>query len=195
MKSHVSTFGVLGVPVDEFDLDQVISAIDQAVSDHKKILISTVNTNFLVNSHPAIGLPGGWTLCRHCPPRRSGLGKQGGFARLYDWLRPVRTCADRRLRGFSHLIKRVERHVAHDFAELPSGALARLKWLSTALLVLMSAPYAILQIARCSQINSARLGLQVFAYLCRIRMYRAWLMLKLLQNNSAHHRLSGWNRT
>jgi len=50
MKSHASTFGVLGIPVDEFALDQVVCEIDKAIYQHKKMLISTVNTNFLVNS-------------------------------------------------------------------------------------------------------------------------------------------------
>ena len=50
MKLKSSTFGILGIPVDEFALDQVVSEIDRAVVDHRKFLISTVNTNFLVNS-------------------------------------------------------------------------------------------------------------------------------------------------
>jgi N-acetylglucosaminyldiphosphoundecaprenol N-acetyl-beta-D-mannosaminyltransferase len=45
-----STFGVLGVPVDAFAIDQVIDVIDEAVRTRKKLLISTINSNFLVNS-------------------------------------------------------------------------------------------------------------------------------------------------
>jgi len=95
---------------------------------------------------------------------------------------------------FAQLATRVERHVAHDFAELGSSATARLKWIFTAVLVLLSPPLAIRDIARCSQIDSALLGLQVFGYVCRIRIYRAWLMLKFLQANSSQNHLSKWNR-
>lgn len=50
MTLHRSTFGVLGVPIDPFGIDEVISEIDHAISNRKKILISTVNANFLANS-------------------------------------------------------------------------------------------------------------------------------------------------
>lgn len=50
MSLHHSTFGVLGIPVDEFGIDQVIREIDKAVFSHRKILISTINANFLANS-------------------------------------------------------------------------------------------------------------------------------------------------
>jgi N-acetylglucosaminyldiphosphoundecaprenol N-acetyl-beta-D-mannosaminyltransferase len=50
MRDTYSTFGVLGVPVDDFEIDELIDRIDQAVVSHDKLLISTVNTNFLVNS-------------------------------------------------------------------------------------------------------------------------------------------------
>lgn len=97
--------------------------------------------------------------------------------------------------NFAQLATRLERHVAHDFAELGSSFRARLKWIFTAVLVLLSPPLTIREIARCAQINSARLGFQVFVHLCRIRLYRAWLMLKFLQTNSTQNHLSKWNRT
>lgn len=50
MSSHHATFGVLGIPVDAFAIDQVIEQIDDAVSHHRRLLISTINTNFLISS-------------------------------------------------------------------------------------------------------------------------------------------------
>jgi len=50
MRDTYSTFGVLGVPVDDFEIDELIDRIDQAIVSNDKLLISTVNTNFLVNS-------------------------------------------------------------------------------------------------------------------------------------------------
>lgn len=45
-----SRFCVLGVPVDEFDMDDVISAIDTSARQRTPMLISTINANFLANS-------------------------------------------------------------------------------------------------------------------------------------------------
>ena len=98
-------------------------------------------------------------------------------------------------RDVAQLLKRVERHVVHDWTEQGSSFSARLKWICTAGLVLLSSPLAIREIMRCPQIDSFMLGFQVFTYLCRIRSYRSWLMLTLLLSDSADHRLSGWNRT
>lgn len=45
-----SRFCVLGVPVDEIDMDDVISAIDTSARQRTPMLISTINANFLANS-------------------------------------------------------------------------------------------------------------------------------------------------
>lgn len=98
-------------------------------------------------------------------------------------------------RGFGELARRVERHVAHEFAEARPDWRGRMSWLFTAALVLGSPPFAIGEILRCPQIKSFKLCLQVFAYLCRIRTYRAWLMLQALWGKSANAYLARWNRS
>lgn len=45
------TLAVLGVPVDPCSMDQVIGEIDQAAMDRRSLLLSTINANFLVQSH------------------------------------------------------------------------------------------------------------------------------------------------
>lgn len=96
--------------------------------------------------------------------------------------------------NFSDLTERIERHVAHDFAELGTNWLERLKWVARAGMVLVSPPLGIAEIMRCAQIDSHWLRIQVFAYLCRARAYRAWLMLTTLANSDSENLLARWNR-
>jgi glycosyltransferase involved in cell wall biosynthesis len=97
--------------------------------------------------------------------------------------------------NFFELSERIERHVAHDFAELGPGWVASLKWFVRAGMVLVSPPLGIAEIIRCAQIDGPWLQLQVFAYLCRARAYRAWLMMAALASNKSGHLLARWNRS
>lgn len=96
--------------------------------------------------------------------------------------------------NFPEIARRIERHVAHDFGELRPGLRSRLRWIMTAVLVLISPPIGIGEIMRCPQIDSAKLHLQTFMCLCRIRAYRAWLMLDALRGHSGQDYLGTWNR-
>lgn len=44
------TLAVLGVPIDPLTMDDVIDEIDQAVIERRSVLLSTINSNFLVQS-------------------------------------------------------------------------------------------------------------------------------------------------
>lgn len=50
LHKHFARFGVLGIPIDDLDLSDVIDEIDMAVRDGRRMMIATVNTNFLVCS-------------------------------------------------------------------------------------------------------------------------------------------------
>jgi len=45
-----TTFGILGVPVDQVDLDAVLDLVDRAAVSQRPMMISTVNANFLAAS-------------------------------------------------------------------------------------------------------------------------------------------------
>lgn len=96
---------------------------------------------------------------------------------------------------YSALAIRTERHVAHDFAETGEDWRSRLRWCAVAGMVLVSPILGLGEIRRCPQVTSIGLGLQVFAYLCRIRAYRAWLMLDALRRGSSEQHLARWNRS
>jgi glycosyltransferase involved in cell wall biosynthesis len=96
---------------------------------------------------------------------------------------------------YHELTERIERHVAHDFAELEPGFVARVNWVVRAVLVLFSPPAAIGEILRNEQVQGLGLQVKVFAYLCRARAYRAWLMIDALRTNSSGHLLARWNRS
>ncbi|WMT92826.1 WecB/TagA/CpsF family glycosyltransferase [Pelagibacterium sp. H642] len=50
LQKTFARFGVLGLPIDDLELSDVIDEIDFAVRDRRRLMIATVNTNFLICS-------------------------------------------------------------------------------------------------------------------------------------------------
>lgn len=95
---------------------------------------------------------------------------------------------------FAAIKRRIERHVAHDRCQLGPGWPPRARWMITALLMLFSPPAGIKEIMLCEQVGDNSLRWLVFVCLCRVRAYRARLMVEMLHDRSSEARLARWNR-
>ncbi len=45
-----TVFCVLGIPIDAIDMPAVLDTVEEAIAEHRTLLISTINLNYLVNS-------------------------------------------------------------------------------------------------------------------------------------------------
>jgi glycosyltransferase involved in cell wall biosynthesis len=89
---------------------------------------------------------------------------------------------------------KIERHVAHDFAELEPGWKARGRWLMLSAAMLVSPLASIGEIAGSRHVKGVRLKLGAFFCLVWTRWYRAWLMLATLRGQDVNEYLGKWKR-
>lgn len=94
--------------------------------------------------------------------------------------------------SFAELARKWDRHVAHDFAELPGGAAARLGWCLRAVAVAGSPAFGAIAIARAEALPGARARAAAFGCLARIRLYRARRMLELALGRDPGALIGGW---
>lgn len=96
--------------------------------------------------------------------------------------------------SFAELRLKWARHIAHDFADLPAGAGARMRWLAKAGAMAVSPLVELPRILASDRITGTRTrGLAVLA-LTRIRLYRSREMLGLCLRGNRSRNAESWNR-
>ncbi len=96
--------------------------------------------------------------------------------------------------SFSELVRKWDRHIAHDLAALPPGVGPRIKWGLRAT-ALAASPVADLgKIVTSDRLQGLRARAACFAGLVRIRLYRAVRMLAMVAARDRPDREIRWNR-
>lgn len=95
---------------------------------------------------------------------------------------------------FTELRRKWDRHIAHDFADLPTGRAGRLRWIAKAVALALSPLAEIPRILACDRISGGRARALAFAGLARIRLYRARAMGALWARPDRTGRVERWNR-
>ncbi|MDH5798418.1 MAG: glycosyltransferase, partial [Paracoccaceae bacterium] len=96
--------------------------------------------------------------------------------------------------NFNELKKKWERHIAHDFQVAKTSAFRKARFLGKSLLLLLSPIVEIPKIATTQRITGIGNRFRAFFTLCRIRYYRAKLMLSLVAGWKEEDLFSAWNR-
>lgn len=98
-------------------------------------------------------------------------------------------------KSFAELREKWNRHTSHDYVKVHSGSSGRVKWLARAGALAASPLAEIGRIATSNRVKGLRERLLAFAVLIRIRLYRAWIMLKMALSAQVAERMSGaWNK-
>ncbi|RYE36145.1 MAG: glycosyltransferase, partial [Hyphomicrobiales bacterium] len=97
-------------------------------------------------------------------------------------------------RSFTELTRRWDRHVAHQFADVGQGSIARLRWFAISILVAGSPLVESFRILGSNKISGIKSRARALSCLTRVRLYRAKLMLDLARRRPASTLVDGWNR-
>jgi glycosyltransferase involved in cell wall biosynthesis len=96
--------------------------------------------------------------------------------------------------SFAELAAKWDRHVAHDYAELPAGPRARIGWCLRALAVAASPVVELHAVATSDRLHGPRARALAWLFLARIRLYRARRMLGLAAGGDVGAPGARWNR-
>ncbi|RDJ06901.1 glycosyltransferase [Rhizobium grahamii] len=96
--------------------------------------------------------------------------------------------------SFSELARRWDRHVAHAFGDVRRGKSSLMRWLALTLLVAASPLVEVQNVLTSGRIAGVRSRVIAFAWLTRVRLYRARKMLALTLSGKASPLVEGWNR-
>ena len=95
---------------------------------------------------------------------------------------------------FGELCKKWNRQTSHDYVTIHEGSNGRVKWLLRAGALAVSPLAEIPTILKAPRISGGRERLLAFWVLVKIRLYRAWIMLKMALNKNVVKKMSGaWN--
>jgi len=95
---------------------------------------------------------------------------------------------------FGELCKKWDRHTSHDYVKIHGGSMGRLKWLARAAALAVSPIAEIPRILTAKRISGPRERMLAFWVLLKIRLYRAWIMLKMAVSKKTVERMSAaWN--
>jgi glycosyltransferase involved in cell wall biosynthesis len=97
-------------------------------------------------------------------------------------------------KSFEELTRRWDRHVAHQFADMGQGSVARLRWYATCLAVAGSPLLESVRVMASSKVSGIRNRVLALYCLTRVRLYRARLMLDLARSGHASALVDTWNR-
>ena len=97
-------------------------------------------------------------------------------------------------RSFSELIRRWDRHIAHEFQENRGRSQSSLRWLGRTALMAASPLGEIVRVAQSERARSWRERLLALGCVTRVRLYRAQRMLGLAWRDNAASMLDIWNR-
>jgi glycosyltransferase involved in cell wall biosynthesis len=97
-------------------------------------------------------------------------------------------------RSFDELVRRWDRHIAHDFKEIATGWRGTIAWLWRSLAIAASPLLEAGRLALRPRGYGAADRLRALGVLTRIRLYRAAKMLALLGDNRSAQMVNSWNR-
>ena len=95
---------------------------------------------------------------------------------------------------FPELARRWDRHVAHEFGNLGTSRLARLKWLAGCAIMAASPLPELFKIIASNRVRGIRSRALAMMCLTRVRLYRARLMLDLARHGRYRLLVESWNR-
>ena len=95
---------------------------------------------------------------------------------------------------FSELCRKWDRHIAHDFADLPQGPSGHVRWLVKAIAMAFSPLAEIPRILVSDRISGPRARALAVLGLTRIRAYRAREMVALWMRHDRTRQAKNWNR-
>ena len=96
--------------------------------------------------------------------------------------------------NFAELRDKWDRHTSHDYVSIHQGGGGRLKWLARTIAVAGSPVAELPRIIRSKRISGLRERFLAFAVLLRIRLYRAWTMLRMSLAGGADEMSGAWNK-
>lgn len=96
-------------------------------------------------------------------------------------------------RNFAELAHKWDRHIAHEY-KVTAGLTDHIRWALRALAIAVSPVAEIPRILKSKQALTLRERWQAFICLYRIRLYRAYQMLKLLFKDDSQNMSGSWNR-
>jgi glycosyltransferase involved in cell wall biosynthesis len=97
-------------------------------------------------------------------------------------------------RSFAELARRWDRHVAHEFRQLHGRPGRVALWVAKSAVVAASPLGEIPRIMRSDRLARAGDRWKAMRCLTRVRLYRAWRMIRLVANGDAAAMLGTWNR-
>ena len=98
--------------------------------------------------------------------------------------------------SFAELAQRWNRHIGHEFEEVPPGAGGRTRWLMRAVAVAVSPIYeAVRLLVGSGEDLSLSERMSLLPCLVRIRLYRARKMISLVRAETAGDMIRSWNRS
>ncbi|WP_338091091.1 glycosyltransferase family 2 protein [Shinella kummerowiae] len=97
-------------------------------------------------------------------------------------------------RSFGELVRRWDRHVAHQFDDWRRGQSTRLRWFAVCLAVAGSPLLEAFRIFASERVSGLRNRLLALACLTRVRLYRARRMFDVARRDQAAALLESWNR-
>jgi len=120
--------------------------------------------------------------------RATAMGMQLAFVPEVAVLTPA-------CRKFGELVRRWDRHIAHDFKEISPGWGGALKWMALSLAIAGSPAIEAARLMVNPRGYSLLERLRALGVLTRIRLYRAGRMLALLADNRSSQMVNSWNRS
>lgn len=97
-------------------------------------------------------------------------------------------------KSFAELARKWDRHIAHDFEDLATRRFGRLRWAARCAAIAVSPLAELPRVLRSDRVAGRRERALAFLCLARIRLYRAWRMLKLLFGGDGASMSGAWNR-
>ena len=96
--------------------------------------------------------------------------------------------------SFAELARKWDRHTAHDYAAWRVRRWGRLRWGLRALAMALSPPAELGRVLASDRVRGARARALAWAGVARVRLYRAWVMARLLAGVDAEALAGRWNR-
>lgn len=97
-------------------------------------------------------------------------------------------------KSFPELARRWDRHIAHEYRQFRSRKNPALIWTARSLAVAASPAAETIRILRSDRLERLRDRWSALTCLTRVRLYRAWRMLRLLLDQNAETLTASWNR-
>ncbi len=97
-------------------------------------------------------------------------------------------------RSYTELVRRYDRHIAHEFGDWPGGPAAMARWFARAAAVAGSPAVELLRLSRLPELPDWRARRLAWWIVARLRLYRAGRMVLIALRNDANEVVGRWNR-